>query len=253
VAHRCLPINPPGTRDVDAGTNVEDEGLLRIRGLPTTKQFDADRAVGMTAGRAHHSMFPARLELAENEMPYTVWSRGRLVGHSELAYARVYPDMRMGDFEPTALGEALMPIIVGVSPALRALYDVLEKMPDAGRGGSPHDSGFPPEVRRTTEYADVVSTQDEIEALALQLHDSAGKIVRTEWLWFQDTHRLIALAREEMSALDSDLVFDDYDREPWEPEPPRYQIMVGLEGYEKRMQVQARRHESGRARKNPEK
>ena len=26
-------------------------------------------------------------------MPYTVWSRGRLVGHSELAYARVYPDM----------------------------------------------------------------------------------------------------------------------------------------------------------------
>jgi hypothetical protein len=89
----------PGTRDVDAGTNVEDEGLLRIRGLPTTKQFDADRAVGMTAGRAHHSMFPARLELAENEMPYTVWSRGRLVGHSELAYARVYPDMRMGDFE----------------------------------------------------------------------------------------------------------------------------------------------------------
>jgi hypothetical protein len=64
---------------------------------------------------------------------------------------------------------------------------------------------------------------------------------------------LIALAREEMSALDSDLVFDDYDREPWEPEPPRYQIMVGLEGYEKRMQVQARRHESGRARKNPEK
>ena len=186
-------------------------------------------------------------------MPYTVWSRGRLVGHSELAYARVFPDMRMGDFEPTAIGEALLPIILGVSPALRALYDVLEKTPDMGRGAPPHDSGFPPEVRRTTEYADVVSTQDEIDALALELHDSAGNVVRTEWLWFQDTHRLLALAREDRAALDPDLVFDDDDREPWEPEPPRYQIMVGLEGYEKRMAMQARRPESRQARKTREK
>jgi hypothetical protein len=198
-------------------------------------------------------MFFARLNLAENEMPYTVWSRGRLVGHSELAYARAFPDMRMGDFEPTAIGEALLPIILGVSPALRALYDVLEQMPDAGSGALPHDIGFPPEVRRTTEYADVVSTQDEIDALALELHDSAGNVVRTEWLWFQDTHRLLALAREDRAALDPDPGFDDDDREPWEPEPPRYQIMVGLEGYEKRMEMQARRIESRQARKTRKK
>jgi hypothetical protein len=198
-------------------------------------------------------MFFARLELAENEMPYTVWSRGRLVGHSELAYARAFPDMRMGDFEPTAIGETLLPIILGVSPALRALHNVLEKTPDTGSGAPPHGIGFPPEIRRTTEYADVVSSQDELEALALELHDSAGNLVGTEWLWFQDTHRLIALAREEMAALDPDLVSDDDVREPWEPEPPRYQIMVGLEGYEKRMEMQARRLESRQARKAPKK
>jgi hypothetical protein len=198
-------------------------------------------------------MFFARLKLAEKEMPYTVWSRGRLVGHSELAYARAFPDMRMGDFEPTAIGEALLPIILGVSPALRALYDVLEKMPDSASGVPPHDTGFPPEVRRTTEYADVVSTQDEIDALALELHDATGNVVKTEWLWFQDTYRLLALAREETAALDPDLVFDDDVREPWEPEPPRYQIMVGLEGYEKRMEMQARRLESRQARKTRKK
>jgi hypothetical protein len=186
-------------------------------------------------------------------MPYTVWSRGRLVGHSELAYARVFPDMRMGDFEPTAIGESLLPIMVGVSPALRALYDVLEKMPDAGQSAPPDDGEFPPEVRRTTEYADVVSTQDEIDALALELHDSAGNLVRTDWLWFQDTHRLLALAREGIAALDPDAVFEGDDREPWEPEPPRYQIMVGLEGYEKRMEMQARRLQSRQTRKTREK
>ena len=195
-------------------------------------------------------MFFARLKLAENEMPYTVWSRGRLVGHSELAYARAFPDMRMGDFEPTAIGETLLPIILGVSPALRALYDVLEKTPDAG---SNVPVGFPPEVRRTTEYADVVSTQDEIDALGLELHDSAGTLVKTEWLWFQDTYRLLALAREDRVALDPELAFESDDREPWEPEPPRYQIMVGLEGYEKRMAMQARRLESRQARKTREK
>src|SRR3954471_19424051 len=131
-------------------------------------------------------------------MPYTVWSRGRLVGHSELAYARAFPDMRMGDFEPTAIGETLLPIILGVAPALRALCDVVENTPCNAGSGTPHATGFPPEVRRTTEYADVVSSQDEIDALALELHDSAGNAVSTEWLWFQDTHRLRALARQEM-------------------------------------------------------
>jgi hypothetical protein len=49
-------------------------------------------------------------------MPYTVWSRGRLVGESELAYAQAFPDMRMGDFQPSPVGETLLPIILGVAP-----------------------------------------------------------------------------------------------------------------------------------------
>jgi len=180
-------------------------------------------------------------------MPYTVWSRGRLVGTSELAYARAFPDMRMGDFEPSPIGETLLPIILGVAPALRALHDVLDRT-RATCGDSTDPLAFPAEVRRTTEYADVVSAQDELDALALELRDPPGNLVTTEWIWFQDTHRLLALAREEMAAIDPELVPED-EREPWEPEPPRYQIMVGLEGYEKRMDLEVRRLASRQARK----
>ena len=51
-------------------------------------------------------------------MPYTLWSRGRLIGQTELAYARSFPGLRAGDFEPSALGETLMPIIIGVGVPL---------------------------------------------------------------------------------------------------------------------------------------
>jgi hypothetical protein len=135
---------------------------------------------------------------------------------------------------------------------LRALHDILEKRRHtaAPTDGVPGPVGFPDEVREMTEYADVVSAQDELDTLALELHDPAGNVVSTEWIWFQDTHRLIALGREEMTKLDPDLVFDDDDAEPWQPQPPRYQIMVGLEGYEKRMDMEVARLERRRARKN---
>jgi hypothetical protein len=163
-------------------------------------------------------------------MRYTVWSRGRLIGESELSPVHAMPKMRIGDFEPSPVGETLLPVILGVSPAVRALCDVAEKVRD-----------WPDGVRQTTEYADAVSIQDEVESLALELHDSEGHRVATDWMSFQDTHRLIAIAREEMALVDPDLVFEEDDFEPWQPQPARYQIMVALEGFDKRMEREATR------------
>jgi hypothetical protein len=60
----------------------------------------------------------------------------------------------------------------------------------------------------------------------------AGAVIATESIWFQDTHRLVALAREELALVYPDMDFEDDDPEPWEPTPPRYQIYVALEGHD---------------------
>jgi len=190
------------------------------------------------------------------QMPYTVWSRGRLIGESELAYARSLPGVRAGDFAPSELGDRLMPIITGVGPALSALHDVADEVrllrPAADRPGD-----WPEGVRQTTEYADAISLHDELASLELELRDPAGAVVKTDWIAIQDTHRLLALAhddsddhlidveltdeelrsaeemRAELEALDWD------DREPWEgeqPEFPRYQILLMLAGFDKRLE-----------------
>ena len=176
-------------------------------------------------------------------MPYTLWSRNRLVGASELAYRRAFPGLRVGDFEPTELGEKLMPIILGVGPALSALYEVSQRARREKRKNGARRSrrgDWPPEVKQTTEYADAMAAPDELESLALELHDPNGAVVETVSIWLQDTHRLVALAREELADVDPDIDFED-DREPWEPAPPRYQIYVELPGHDEWMRRAAKR------------
>lgn len=193
-------------------------------------------------------------------MPYTVWSRGRLIGQSELAYRRSLPGLRMGDFFPSQLGDQLMPILTGEGPALFALYEVAEdterERPESARLGD-----WPDGVRQTTEYADAMSICDELESLDLQLRDPSGKVVKTESVSIRDTHRLIALARaheddgrevelteEEMKEVEEmraelDALFKEEEYTAWEPEPefPRYQIMVTLAGFERGMLRRAER------------
>jgi len=123
--------------------------------------------------------------LEEPAVPYTLRSRNRLLGTSELAYRRSFPRLRVGDFAPTELGEQLMAIILGVGPALNALYDVSDR------------------VRR----------------------EQRKKGIRR---------------CEELAEADPDIDFEDC-REPWEPEPPRYQIYVELPGHDKWMRRVARR------------
>ena len=193
-------------------------------------------------------------------MPYTVWSRGRLLGESELAYRRTWPRFRAGDFAPTPLGESLMSIIDGVGPALRALYEVTETDRQLHQDGD-SPNGWPARVRRTTEYADAVSIGDELESLDLELRDPSGAVVKTDWISIRDLEQLLAaypegeddtdieLTEEDQQAVDEmvaefeALPWDD-DPEPWQGEPkelPRYQIMVGLAGFERWMKREAAR------------
>ena len=44
---------------------------------------------------------------------YTLWSHGRLLGTTDLAWARALPRHRAGDLHPTPLGETLLPAARG--------------------------------------------------------------------------------------------------------------------------------------------
>lgn len=113
-------------------------------------------------------------------MPYTLWSRNRLIGSSELAYRRSFPRLRVGDFEATELGEQLMPIILGVGPALNALYEASRRVRREQRKKGIRRSrrgDFPPEVKQTTEYADAVSAPLELESLSLESGEPQKKVI----------------------------------------------------------------------------
>ena len=170
-------------------------------------------------------------------MPYTLWSRGRLFGESELDYARVFHRHRTGDFYPTTIGAKLMPVATGVSAAG---VDLAKLMP-----GSPVDSdkGEPPigllELRQTSEYADFAAAQNHCDALALELRGPDGSVIPTEWIDVRDTEFLLSLAcQDDLDMDDADRVFsDDVDDELFgdshvdygsEDAFPRYQLQVML-------------------------
>jgi hypothetical protein len=192
---------------------------------------------------------------------YTLWSRDRLLGDTELDYARIDPKSCMGDFIPTEFGESLMPIITGVSSAL---IDLSRKSREIRREvRSPTTASEHIEMlRQTTAYADSKAVQDQCEALELVLRGPDGVVIPTESIGIQDTEFLLALAEEAVDEFESDVILpdgadserlaeieheaaildevcdelddpeDDFEAavsEPWdEPTFPRYQIQIRL-------------------------
>lgn len=59
-------------------------------------------------------------------MRYTVWSRGRQLGETDLGFAFRYNGLRCGWFHPTECGDRLLPIATAVSPALEWEIEALE-------------------------------------------------------------------------------------------------------------------------------
>ncbi len=122
-------------------------------------------------------------------MPYALWSRGRLIGHTDLGFVRCLPNRRTGWFHPTAEGERVMAIAVAVPPAIEAYVARTREL-------TCDVSEVQDELDRSTEGADLSAAFHHLEALDFQLRRDDGSVVPTEDVGIVDTHRLIALARE---------------------------------------------------------
>jgi hypothetical protein len=160
-------------------------------------------------------------------MPYTVWSRSRLLGETDLGFVQVYSNMRMGRFSPSPLGASLMSVLTGTGPALHKVGRMMRNPLRAAMRRPEDNDGaeWPRDIRSTTAYADLVSSVDELEALELQLRDSAGCIMETEHIGIEDSEFKKSLipkrVRREL----------ELDLDPWEGDhPDRYRIQVYFPG-----------------------
>jgi len=142
-------------------------------------------------------------------MRYTIWSRGRLIGATDLAFACPMDECRGGWFHPNADGERIMPVISSILPALQAYL---------GRATPPAGEIPPlPELPGPAPLADLREAFHHVASLELELRDEQGALIPTSSIGIQDTHVLLELAREVMArhVLDDELLVDDDDQGGW--------------------------------------
>jgi hypothetical protein len=129
---------------------------------------------------------------------YTVWSRGRLIGDTDLGFIRLIDQSRSGWFHPNVEGERLMPVIASVSPAMRAY---LHRDAVDAQG----DSLVQPAMYGSTAFADLAEAFQHLHSLDLELRREDGSVVPTSDIGIQDTQQLVELAE-----------MDDDDVEAWD-------------------------------------
>lgn len=123
-------------------------------------------------------------------MRYTVWSRGRLIGETDLGFMRLIEQSRSGWFHPNADGERVMPVIASVLPAMRA-YLHRDKVDAAG------NSLVHPAMYGSTAFADLAEAFQHLSSLDLELRREDGSVVPTSEIGIQDTEQLLARAEED--------------------------------------------------------
>ena len=164
-------------------------------------------------------------------MTYSLWSRGRQLGESPLDFVRCLPGLRVGFLHPTSLGNALLPVAAGVTPASLAFGHMLRSL----------KRDCPEKVwLEMTEYADYISACDEEAALELELRGPDGKVIPTKDIAVRDTEFLIAWSEEaakrdaersEDSANPSTMVAANAAR-PWESEQDEIDVDDMIEEFE---------------------
>jgi hypothetical protein len=152
-----------------------------------------------------------------------LWSRGRLLGETDLGFIYREHGSRTGWLYPNELGQRLLPVATGVARSLRMEWLL---------------------GRDETAEADVRSAADQEEALALELRRADGTVIETESIGIIDTHDLLAMpVRDEIDddvELDEEMLAEIEElkaemamseilsaNEP-ETEFPQYQIQVHL-------------------------
>lgn len=128
-------------------------------------------------------------------MRYALWSRGRLLGHTELDLPHVQDRVRLGFIEPTENGLRLLPDATGVPAAAHALARAAKQA-----AHRQHPS--------LTEFADFRAACDRREALDLELRDEGGVVFRCKWIEIHDMDAPIL----------TDEDFDEDTDEPMDPE-----------------------------------
>jgi hypothetical protein len=106
-------------------------------------------------------------------MLYTLFSRGRVLGTTELDLPAVQSHVRMGFVEPSADGLRSLPDAVGVADAVTALSRAAKHAPNGVEYS-------------LTEYADFAAVVDRREALKLELRDATGELFPAEWIQIMD-------------------------------------------------------------------
>jgi hypothetical protein len=125
-----------------------------------------------------------------------VWSRGRLIGNTDLGFCSILDGYRSGWFQPNELGERLMPLVASPLPAVRAF---LHRHGDA--------EGTPivrPELIGSTLFADLAESFQHLTSFELSLRDSDGALIPTADIGFQDAERLQRLGQQMMDDIDAD-------------------------------------------------
>jgi hypothetical protein len=118
---------------------------------------------------------------------YTVWSRGRLIGDTDLGYIRIINKARSGSFHPNAEGERVMPVIASVLPAMRAYLhrDAVDAL---------GDPIVQPALQGSKLFADLAEAFENLRSLDLELRREDGSVVPTSDIGIQDTQQLLEFA-----------------------------------------------------------
>lgn len=133
-------------------------------------------------------------------MPYTIASRGRPIGTTELDFFRLDGSTRSGWFLPNTLGETLMPTIALALPAMSAFVNRDAK-------GEDGEGIVTPSFRRSSLFADLAEALHGMAALELTLHHEDGTLIPTEMIGLQDTEQLLSLTNWND-------MWDECDRSP---------------------------------------
>jgi hypothetical protein len=123
-------------------------------------------------------------------MRYSLWSRGRLLGYTDLDVHTVTPTMRQGFVEPTPEG---MPLLEDATGVWRAMAD--RKRAQRARGGEEMPS----------DDALVVEAMNRREALDLELRDEHGELFECEFILIHDLFDMNAGIVDEMSDTEEEM------------------------------------------------
>ncbi len=154
-------------------------------------------------------------------MPFTVWSNGVLLGHSDLGFVECIPKHKVGWFHATEQGE---PIIEILNDPRRAVLNA-DKADDE------------------TVEANMNAAFDRLSAYPLELRDDAGAVIATEDVAIMDMEVTMLFGALSDPPEDPEPPGDEWDMSEYgiaeddveEKEWPRYQLMVCFEGHEAAM------------------